>query len=240
MKRVVAEKDATIKEHTDQVARLTRQASDADQARTTAEAQAAKDRAQNELLSTAHKEATANLASATRSLAAAQVTIQSNQQLISTLQEARQKLTEQVLAANDAKDAAIRQTNQTQVAVENLQREKEAQAQQIEDIQKQLQSSRFENEARQRRGGDASDIPTDQPPSLSGRVLAADNAANVVVISLGDEDKVKIGHRYIVARGDQYIATIVVTKTEAKKSAARSLKDLQKSPPQVGDTVLPR
>jgi hypothetical protein len=240
MDRVVAEKDAKIKEHSDQVSRVTRQIADADAARTAAEAQAAKDRAQNELLSNALKQATANLASATRSLEAAQGTIQSNLSLISTLQEARQKLTEQVTAANDAKDAAVRDTNQTRVSLENTQREKEAQGAQIEELQNKLQSTQFELEALRRSGSGGAGTPTEQPPSLSGRILAADPAANVVVISLGDEDKVRAGFRYIVARGDQYVATVEITKVEAKKSAARSLKDLEKSPPRVGDTVIPR
>jgi hypothetical protein len=237
--RLVNEEKAKVTEATAAVARLTRQAQDADQARVTAEAQAAKDRSQNELLANQVKLTTANLASATRSLEAAQGTIQSNLTLIGTLQEARQKLTEQVGAANDAKDAAVRDTNQTRVALENLQREKEATGTQIDELTKQLQSAQFRLDAMQR-SGVGTDVPTEQPPSLSGRILAADNAANVVVISLGDEDKVKAGFRYIVARGDGYVATIEITKVEAKKSAARSLKDLEKSPPRVGDTVIPR
>jgi hypothetical protein len=240
LERVTQEKDARIKEQGDQIGRLTRQASEADAARTSAEATAQALRAENTLVVEAHKNATANLASATRSLEAAQETIQANQGLISTLQEARQKLTEQVQTANDAKDAAVRQANQTEVAKENLQREKDALTAELTQIRQELQSARFENEAIRRSSTGAEGVPTEQPPTISGRVMAADNAANVVVISLGEEDKVRAGFRYIVARGDQYVATVEVTKVEAKKSAARSLKDLEKSPPRVGDTVIPR
>jgi hypothetical protein len=237
--RVTAEKDAKIKEQGDQMGRLSRQATEAGEARSAAEAKSQALQAENALLAEAHKTATANLASATRSLEAAQVTIQANQQMINTLQDARQKATEQVQVANDAKDAAVRQANQTEVAKENLQREKDALVAENADLQKQLQSARFENAALRSSPG-AEGVPTEQPPTLSGRVMAADEAANVVVISLGEEDGVRVGFRYLVARGDQYVATLEVTKVEAKKSAAKSLKDLQKSAPRAGDTVIPR
>ena len=77
-------------------------------------------------------------------------------------------------------------------------------------------------------------------PSQQGRVLAADGGANVVVISLGAEDGVKEGFEYRVSRGSNYVGRIRITNVESKKSAGRSIMDLQKSPIQPGDLITSR
>ncbi len=77
-------------------------------------------------------------------------------------------------------------------------------------------------------------------PAQSTKILAADPVANVIVIGLGRQDGVRVGDRYTVSRGNQYVGTIVVTDVTPKQSAARSSKDLKGSPIRVGDDATSR
>jgi hypothetical protein len=79
---------------------------------------------------------------------------------------------------------------------------------------------------------------TAQPAISPGKVLAADNAMGLVVISLGEEDGLKRGYEYIVSRGSQYVATIKITDVQAKKATGTVVKGMQKSPVQANDTVM--
>ena len=75
-------------------------------------------------------------------------------------------------------------------------------------------------------------------PAHTGQVLAADNKANVVVISLGEEDGVKAGFTYIVSRGGEYIATIQISDVQAKQAAGSAIKDISKGDIRRGDKVM--
>jgi hypothetical protein len=76
-----------------------------------------------------------------------------------------------------------------------------------------------------------------QPAVGPGKVLAVDNAAGLVVISLGAEDGLKNGYEYIVSRGNQYVATVKVIDAQAKKSTGLVVSGMQKQPVSAGDTV---
>jgi predicted RNase H-like nuclease (RuvC/YqgF family) len=75
-------------------------------------------------------------------------------------------------------------------------------------------------------------------PAQTGRILAVNNKDNVYVISLGEEDGVKAGFEYIVARGSEYVATIQITDVQAKKAAGRALKALSKGDIHLNDMVM--
>ena len=77
-----------------------------------------------------------------------------------------------------------------------------------------------------------------QPAVSPGKVLAADNAMGIVVISLGEEDGLKRGFEYIISRGNQYVATIKISDVQAKKATGQVVKGMQKSPVQANDTVM--
>ena len=81
------------------------------------------------------------------------------------------------------------------------------------------------------------DDPLDQPDH-AGEVLLVDAAANVTVISLGLEDGVRVGYRYVVSRGASYVALLEITDVQAKESAGRSIMSLQRSDIKVGDRVM--
>ena len=62
----------------------------------------------------------------------------------------------------------------------------------------------------------------------------------MAIISLGAEDGVRPGYRYTVSRGSQYVGMIEITDVQAKQSAGRSIKSLQKIDLQRGDRVMSR
>ncbi len=60
----------------------------------------------------------------------------------------------------------------------------------------------------------------------------------MAVISLGSEDGVRPGYRYTVSRGSTYVGVIEITDVQARQSAGRAIKSLQKENLQRGDTVV--
>jgi len=75
-------------------------------------------------------------------------------------------------------------------------------------------------------------------PILEGRVLAADNGADVVVISRGSEDGVRVGSRYTISRGVEYITLIEIIDLEDHKAAGRSVRGLRRKDVVPGDRVM--
>jgi hypothetical protein len=77
-------------------------------------------------------------------------------------------------------------------------------------------------------------------PLHEGHIVSVDDGTDAVTISLGTVDGVKPGFRYTVSRGIQYVAMIEIMDVQAKVSAGRSIKSLQKTDIQVGDRVMSR
>ena len=69
--------------------------------------------------------------------------------------------------------------------------------------------------------GDAAPKPPPPPPRppVKGMVLAADNRADVYLLSAGREDGVAVGDEFTVFRGDAFVADVVVDKVFADKCA---------------------
>lgn len=201
--------------------------------------EAAEVRVQNDLLKEAHNHASIQLTQATAALEKAQDTIKSNQQLIDALQGERAKNSEALRVARDAKEAAIRSLAEKEQQFENLMAQKQALAAQLEDTKHQLRSAQLTAETAVSLAGGAGDVPMDQP-AHDGQIVAVDTGANVAIISLGAEDGVRPGYRYTVSRGSQYVTMIEITDVQAKQSAGRSIKSLQKSRIQRGDRVMSR
>jgi predicted nucleic acid-binding Zn-ribbon protein len=196
-------------------------------------------RGQNDLLKEAHNQASTQLTQATAALEKAQDTIKSNQQLIDALQGERATNSEALRVAQDAKEAAIRSLGEKEQQFENLMAQKQALEAQLEDTKHQLRSAQLTAETAVSKAGGSGDVPMDQP-AHDGQILAVDGSANVAIISLGAEDGVRPGYRYTVSRGSQYIGMIEITDVQAKQSAGRSIKSLQKVDLQRGDRVMSR
>ena len=117
--------------------------------------------------------------------------------------------------------------------------QKQALSAQLEDTKHKLRAAQLTAETAVSRAGGAGDVPMDQP-AHAGQILSVDNSANVAIISLGAEDGVRPGFRYTVSRGNQYVTMIEITDVQAKQSAGRSIKTLQKADIQRGDRVMSR
>ncbi len=196
-------------------------------------------RAQNDLLKTGITEFQSQNDRLTAAVQTAQETIKSLRDMNAGLQNERATLADQVRAALDQKEAAIRSRNETEVQNETLLATKQQLESNIEDLKTQLNSAHLTAENALSNGGGAAGTAMDQP-AQTGMVLMSDPSTNVAVISLGAEDGVRRGFRYTVSRGSQYVTTLEITDVEAKQSAGRSVKDLQKSPIQKGDRVMSR
>ena len=141
-------------------------------------------------------------------------------------------------AANDEKSLAVKAMNQSQQDLQNANDRIRELEQKLATCEDALARAEFAAQARVRGGGQTG--PGEPQPAQTAKVMAADAGSNIVVISLGSEDGVKVGYRYVVSRGASYVGTIEVTSTEGKQSAARSIRDLQKSEIRVGDDVASR
>jgi len=77
--------------------------------------------------------------------------------------------------------------------------------------------------------------PTVVQKTIRGRVTGVRESAGLVVINVGSQDEVQSGYPFIVYRGAEFIAKIVVDKVYPEMSVANI--EISKSPIQVGDTV---
>lgn len=196
-------------------------------------------RTQNDVLKEAFNQASTQLTRATEALNEAQKTIAANRGLIDTLQAERTALADAKRAALEQKDAVTRQLNQKEVQMESLMGEKQALESRVEQLGNDLRSAELALQSVQAKVGPGMDVALDQP-AHTGRVLDVDTKLGIAVISLGEEDGVKPGYRYTVSRGSNYVTIIEITDVSARQSAGRSVRDLQKSAPQKGDTVMSR
>jgi septal ring factor EnvC (AmiA/AmiB activator) len=196
-------------------------------------------RTQNDVLKEAFNQASTQLTRATEALNEAQKTIAANRGLIDTLQAERTALADAKRAALEQKDAVTRQLNQKEVQMESLMGEKQALEARVEQLGNDLRSAELALQSVQSKVGPGLDVALDQP-AHTGRVLDVDTKLGIAVISLGEEDGVKPGYRYTVSRGSNYVTIIEITDVSARQSAGRSIRDLQKSAPQKGDTVMSR
>lgn len=196
---------------------------------------------QNDMLNESFKEASKQLTQSTDALKAAQGTIQANGDMINQLNQERTTLIEAKRVAMDKADAAVRNLQEKEIQFENLMAQKQGLEARVEELAGQLRSAQLTAETATARAGGAgaTDVPMDQP-AHTGQVLSVDALANVAIISLGSEDGVRPGFRYTVSRGSQFVGMLEITDVQAKQSAGRSIKSLEKSTIQRGDRAMSR
>lgn len=171
-------------------------------------------------------------AAATRALQIAQNTIDNVQKLVGVLQESRKTDIDNLTKALSEKNEAVKMQNGLEANLADaMQQLKDALAK-LSTTETTLQRAEFELAAYRKAypGG-----PGTEQPWQVGKVLTADAANNIVVISLGSEDGVKVGYRYAVSRGNQFIATITVMSTQAKMAAGKVT--LGSGSPMPGDDI---
>jgi chromosome segregation ATPase len=146
-----------------------------------------------------------------------------------------QQLRDALTASQNDRDAKVSMVNALQMQLQNETEKGKAAEVQLSDANETIQRQEFRLKWYQDRFPGVEAVA--QPPH-DGRILAADNKANVFVISLGEEDGVKPGFQYIVSRGADYVATIQITDVQAKQAAGFALKDLSKGDIRKGDRAM--
>jgi len=74
-------------------------------------------------------------------------------------------------------------------------------------------------------------------PQINGNVVGVSNRVNLVVISVGEEDGVRVGFEFTIYRGSSYVGKLVVEKVFPRQAAARIILDKTKDRVQAGDKV---
>lgn len=113
----------------------------------------------------------------------------------------------------------------------------------IAEMEKQIvEVSRAKNEIEKRLALHGGKPPHPVPPEeetekIDGIVLGVSDKVNLVLISVGGKDHVKVGDRFTVYRGNTYVTKLVVDKVDDQWAACRELKEFQKETIQQGDSV---
>ena len=74
-------------------------------------------------------------------------------------------------------------------------------------------------------------------PKIDGRVVGVSNKINLVVISVGEEDGVKVGFEFTIYRGNTYVGKMVVEKVYPRQAAGHVVLEKTKDKVQPGDSV---
>jgi len=79
-------------------------------------------------------------------------------------------------------------------------------------------------------------LVTHIPPKVEGIVTDV-STKDLVEISIGADDGLKVGHTLDVCRGDQYLGRIVIKRTEPDRAVGQVMKELQRGQIKRGDRV---
>ena len=72
---------------------------------------------------------------------------------------------------------------------------------------------------------------------LRGKVLRVEDAVDLVILSLGKGDDIKVGMRLVISRGDEYIGKVMVHNIYDEMCSATIDKEVTPKPIQVGDVA---
>ncbi len=73
------------------------------------------------------------------------------------------------------------------------------------------------------------------PPAIAAVVAGVNTDLNIVLLSVGRDDKVKEGFEFTIYRNNEYVATVVVDKVEKDHCSGYSKKEVERLPISVGD-----
>jgi len=194
-------------------------------------------RSQNDLIKQQFEQSASALERATIALEEAQKTIQAQREMVDGLQSERNTNLDAVRVALAAKEAAVRNLNEKAIQFETLLAGKQALESRIESLKQELNALRLTTQNAIALLPEGADVPLAQPGHM-GQILVVDG--DLAVISLGAEDGVKPGFKYMISRGGQYVGELQITDVEAKKSAGRAIRSTKALPLQRGDRVSTR
>jgi hypothetical protein len=74
-------------------------------------------------------------------------------------------------------------------------------------------------------------------PRIDGVVLGVSDRTDLVLISVGEKDRARVGYRFTVYRGSEYVSALVVQRVEDDWAACNELVDFRCDTIQQGDNV---
>ncbi|MHC4471959.1 MAG: hypothetical protein ACYS99_13455 [Planctomycetota bacterium] len=77
-------------------------------------------------------------------------------------------------------------------------------------------------------------------PPITAKVTNVSPDYNIVMLSVGSDDHVKVGFEFTIFRGDEYVGKVVVNKVEKDYCAGYSKKEVEKAAIQPGDDAKTR
>jgi hypothetical protein len=173
-------------------------------------------------LTAAHSQATETAKVAQDRLAALE---KETGDLRNTLRTERQKLDKMFLSVVDLTD----KLNQAESLRQNLEEVNKQAAQEMSRMKMVLD----------RNGLTPDSLVAHIPPKVDGIVLDA-NDKDLIEISIGADDGLKVGHTLDVYRGNTYLGRIVIKKTNPDRAVGQVKKELQRGQIKRGDRVTTR
>jgi hypothetical protein len=231
----IAEKDRALTEAHNREVELSRQINEARAQAQAARAEADARKAANDQMAAENAKLAAAYEASARALLVANNTIKEIRSQIEALQNERTTLIQKVQTAEKNAADAVSVQNKLELDMENATAQLQDLKAKLNAAEEETRQLRFSVETSQRTGTPAS---AGQQPAHRAKVLAADNEMNIVVISLGAEDGVKVGFRYTISRGNRYVGTLVIDKTEAKLASGHLDRGLSTGPVNVGDDAM--
>lgn len=167
---------------------------------------------------------------------AAVAALDSAQQNLAKLTAEVDSLRTDIRSAQEARDQHFRQV----VGLTDQMHQVQGELRRLEERRVQLAEEIASSRTVLRAHGLTKDTPVDGiPPQLHGRVLAV-NRENLIEVSLGSDDGLRVGHTLEVYRDTKYLGRVEVLSTSSDRAAAKILTSFRKGAIQKGDDVATR
>lgn len=164
---------------------------------------------------------------------------------IAALKTAEEKALADREAAITEKQQAMDEKNKAVTEQQRLQAEVDAGTEMQATLQKQLvettdelNSTKLIVKAYEDKVGVLAGITS--VPTIKAMVSGVDNNLNIVMLSVGRDEKVRVGFEFTIYRGTEYVGKVVINRVERDYCSGESKKEIQKSPIQVGDQATTR
>ncbi len=149
-------------------------------------------------------------------------------------QSVRDEARAQSESAHKIKEDAVKRLADLEAQMEGLQRD-------AVDLERKYQQASTDLRQREqmlaRLKQQGYDIEGGALPRITGTVMAVDEASGVVVLNVGSNNQVKVGHQFSVIRDDKFMGKIQVTDVNPAWAGAVLVRGMQKGTIKIGDQV---
>jgi septal ring factor EnvC (AmiA/AmiB activator) len=156
-------------------------------------------------------------------------------------EELRKQLDEKRLEAETTRaerDQAVYELQQAKRELEVVNKNYAELERQLVELAKEKDKQQYVLQELVRQGVPVTEIAAhDVPKNLSGKIQGVSEQFNVAIVSIGQDDGVKVGYPFTIYRGEQFVAKGTVEKVERDWSVVRWDPGLVKGKVQVGDDV---